>query len=60
MTWISGVMVYVLVLTTVDIEFESRSSQTKDYKIIICCFSAKHTELSGATCLPVRTGVSVN
>jgi hypothetical protein len=57
---ISGVMVYVLVLTTVDIEFESRSSQTKDYKIIICCFSAKHTALSGATCLPVRTVVSVN
>ena len=36
-------MVYVLVLTAVDIE--SRSSQTKDYKIIICCFSAKHTAL---------------
>jgi hypothetical protein len=25
--------------------FESRSSQTKDYKIGICCFSAKHAAL---------------
>jgi hypothetical protein len=55
-----GVVIYVLSLTAVDIEFESRSSQTKDYNIVICCFSAKHTALSGATCLPVRTVVSVN
>ena len=25
--------------------FEPRSSQTKDYKIGICCFSAKHAAL---------------
>jgi hypothetical protein len=25
--------------------FEPRSGQTKDYKIGICCFSAKHAEL---------------
>jgi hypothetical protein len=25
--------------------FESRSGQTKDYKIGICCFSAKHAVL---------------
>jgi hypothetical protein len=34
---ISGVMVSVLVLSAVD--------QTKDYKIGICCFSAKHAAL---------------
>jgi len=27
-------------------EFEPRSWQTKDYKIGICCFSAKHAALS--------------
>ena len=29
--------------SVVDREFED---QTKDYKIVICCFSAKHTSLS--------------
>jgi hypothetical protein len=29
----------------VDRAFESRSGQTKDYKIGICCFSAKHAAL---------------
>ena len=29
----------------VDRVFESRSGQTKDYKIGICCFSAMHTVL---------------
>ena len=29
----------------VDQEFKPRSGQTKDYKIGICCFSAKHTAL---------------
>ena len=29
----------------VDREFEPRSGQTKDYKIGICCFSAKHAAL---------------
>jgi hypothetical protein len=28
-----------------DREFEHRSGKTKDYKIGICCFSAKHTAL---------------
>jgi hypothetical protein len=51
----------------VDSGFEPRSGQTKDYKIGICCFSAKHAALrrkgkdwlarnqcpSGATCLSV-------
>jgi len=35
-------MVSVLASIAVDRAFESRSGQTKDYKIGICCFSAKH------------------
>jgi hypothetical protein len=31
--------------SAVDRGFESRSGQTKDYKIGICCFSAKHAAL---------------
>jgi hypothetical protein len=38
-------MVSVLASSAVDRRFEPRSSQTKDYKIGICCFSAKHTAL---------------
>ena len=38
-------MVSVLALSAVDRGFESRSGQTKDYKIGICCFSAKHTAI---------------
>ena len=38
-------MVSVLVSSAVDHGFEPRSDQTKDYKIGICCFSAKHTAL---------------
>jgi hypothetical protein len=38
-------MVSVLVSTVVDRGFEPRSGQTKDYKIGICCFSAKHAAL---------------
>ena len=38
-------MVGVLVSSAVDHGFEPRSGQTKDYKICICCFSAKHTAL---------------
>ena len=34
-------MVNVLALSGVDRVFQSRSGQTKDYKIGICCFSAK-------------------
>ena len=37
-------MVSVLASSTVDCGFEPQSGQTKDYKIGICCFSAKHTE----------------
>ena len=39
-------MVSVLVLSTVDRGFEPWSGQTKDYKIGICSFSAKHAALS--------------
>jgi hypothetical protein len=35
-------MVSVLALSVIDREFESRSGQTTDYEIGICCFSAKH------------------
>jgi hypothetical protein len=42
---ISGVMVSVLTSSAVDSGFEPRSGQTKDYKIGICCFSAKYTAL---------------
>ena len=42
---IGGVMVSVLVLSAVDREFEPRLGLTKDYKIAICCFSAKHAAL---------------
>ena len=38
-------MVSVLASSTVDRGFKLRSGQTKDYKIGICCFSAKHTAL---------------
>ena len=38
-------MVSVLASSAVDPGFEPRSGQTKDYKIGICCFSAKHTAL---------------
>jgi hypothetical protein len=35
-------MVSVLTSSAVDRGFEPQSGQTKDYKIGICCFSAKH------------------
>jgi hypothetical protein len=35
----------VLASSAVDREFEPRSGQTKDYKIAICFFSAKHEAL---------------
>ena len=38
-------MVSVLTSSALDSEFESRSGKTKDYKIGICCFSAKHAAL---------------
>ena len=38
-------LVSVLASSVGDREFESRSGQTKDYKIGIACFSAKHASL---------------
>ena len=38
-------MVSVLVLSPVDRGFEHRSSQTKDYKHVIDCFSAKYAAI---------------
>ena len=38
-------MVSVLASSVVDRGFDPRSAQTKDYKISICCFSAKHAAL---------------
>ena len=38
-------MVSVLAWNAIDRGFEPRSGQTKDYKIGICCFSAKHAAL---------------
>ena len=38
-------MVSVLAMSAVDRGFEPRSSQTKDYKIDMCCFSAEHAAL---------------
>jgi hypothetical protein len=42
---ISGVLVCMLVSSAVDRGFKPRSGLTKDYKIGICCFSAKHAAL---------------
>ena len=38
-------MASVLASSAVDRGFEPRSGQTKDHKIGICCFSAKHAVL---------------
>ena len=38
-------MVRALASSAVDRGFDPRPAQTKDYKIGICCFSAKHTAL---------------
>ena len=62
-------MVSVLTSSAVDRGFEPQLGQTKDYKIDICCLSAKHAALrrkrkdgwlgirimcqGGGTCLPV-------
>jgi len=42
---IGGVIVCILASSAVDRGFEPRSGQTKDYKIGICCFSAKYAAL---------------
>ena len=46
---IGGDIVSVLALNAVYRGFEPRSSQTKPYKIVICCFSAKHAALRRKT-----------
>ena len=38
-------MVSMLALSVVDRGFEPRSGKTKEYKIGICCFSAKYAAL---------------
>ena len=38
-------MVNMLASSVVDHRFEPRSSQTKDFKIGICCFPTKHAAL---------------
>ena len=38
-------MVSVLASSAVERGFKPQSGQTKDYKIGICCFSAKHATL---------------
>ena len=38
-------MASVLAWNATDCEFEPRSGQTKEYKIGICCYSAKHAAL---------------
>ena len=42
---VGGVMVSMLTSSAIDCGFEPWSGQTKDYKIGICCFSAKHAPL---------------
>jgi hypothetical protein len=42
---IGGVMVRVLAFSVKDCGFKSWSSQTKDYKNDMCCFSADHAAL---------------
>jgi hypothetical protein len=38
-------MVSMLAFSVIDRGFEPRSGQSKDYKIGICCFFAKHAAL---------------
>ena len=40
---ICGVVVSLVALGAVDHGFKSRSDQTKDYKIGVCCFFSKHS-----------------
>ena len=41
----NGVMSSVFASSVVDYGFKPKLNQTKDYRICICCFSAKHTTL---------------
>ena len=45
-----GTKVSVLASSAVDGGFMPRSGQTKEYKIGICCFSAKHAALTRIAC----------
>ena len=40
-------MVWILASSLLDHGFKARSCHTKDYKVNICCFSAKHPALRG-------------
>jgi hypothetical protein len=42
---IDGIMVSVLAYSAADRGLEPRSGQTKDNKIVMCCFSAKNAAL---------------
>ena len=42
-----SIMVSVLASSAIDCRYEPRSGQTKEYKIGICCFSAKNASLRG-------------
>jgi hypothetical protein len=43
--WCVSLDKFYYIISAVDRGFEPRSGQTKDYKIGICCFSAKHAAL---------------
>ena len=45
MNCVGGVMASVFASSEVDRGFESRSGQTKEYEICICCFFAKPAAL---------------
>jgi hypothetical protein len=45
MNRVGGIMVIVLASSVVDSGLEPRSGQTKDFKIGICRFSAKHASI---------------
>lgn len=42
-------IISVVAFTVVDHEFETRSAQTKEYKISICCFCTKRSTLRAKT-----------
>ena len=48
--FIGGVMVSVLVSSAVNRGFDPRSGQTKEFKIGISCFSAKHAAFMSEMC----------
>jgi hypothetical protein len=45
MNRIGNVMVSVLASSAIDCGYDPRSGQTKEYKIGMCCFSAKNAAL---------------